>query len=373
MTPPRRSKRPGLLGLACLVTVAIQPVMGFFRPTARVRQINSANAAIEVPKEARRHARKTWQTMSGADQGNPGWQGAGAGKGKSSSDDTVPQTGGGASDITPQNTGGGNLPRQSGGGVGRDMAAATEGGMGVGVDVDDDEYIKLPPIEVVEMGMTPEEREILWTGVWQLEGEAKRVERAGKLEEAKKMWNKARELRYKDPYTGLEEQLQEAVKKEEFVKAAKLRLQMTRIGAPPNPEAKAKAVSNPEGKGASPNTSQGGQGSAVSGGEGYSPRSVTVTNGVMVEVRSQYYPEESRPAKDQYIFIYRVKITNSSPQTVQLVSRTWEIRTVTGSDGPQVVKGPGVVGQQPVLEPGESFEYSSACPLACAPKDGHQV
>ncbi|CAN0388881.1 unnamed protein product, partial [Ectocarpus sp. 12 AP-2014] len=92
-----------------------------------------------------------------------------------------------------------------------------------------------------------------------------------------------------------------------------------------------------------------------------------------VEVRSQYYPEQSNPLKDQYIFVYKVKITNQSSQTVQLVSRTWEIKAIEATEAPQLVKGPGVVGQQPVLEPGQSFEYSSACPITCAPKEGYQV
>lgn len=49
-------------------------------------------------------------------------------------------------------------------------------------------------------------------------------------------------------------------------------------------------------------------------------------------MRSQYYPEQSNPLKDQYIFVYKVKITNNSKQTVQLVSRTWEIKAVEASE-----------------------------------------
>lgn len=51
-----------------------------------------------------------------------------------------------------------------------------------------------------------------------------------------------------------------------------------------------------------------------------------------MEVRSQYYPEQSNPLKDQYIFVYKVKITNQSPQTVQLVSRTWEIKAIEATE-----------------------------------------
>ncbi|CAM9738835.1 unnamed protein product, partial [Choristocarpus tenellus] len=92
-----------------------------------------------------------------------------------------------------------------------------------------------------------------------------------------------------------------------------------------------------------------------------------------VEVQSQYHAEESKPVKDEYMFIYRIKVTNLSPQIVQLVSREWEIKSINQREKPQVVKGPGVIGQQPVLEPGQSFEYSSFCPIACAPKKGYQV
>lgn len=49
-------------------------------------------------------------------------------------------------------------------------------------------------------------------------------------------------------------------------------------------------------------------------------------------MRSQYYPEQSNPLKDQYIFVYKVKITNQSPQTVQLVSRTWEIKAIEATE-----------------------------------------
>lgn len=61
-----------------------------------------------------------------------------------------------------------------------------------------------------------------------------------------------------------------------------------------------------------------------------------------VEVRSQYYPEQSNPLKDQYIFVYKVKITNQSPQTVQLVSRTWEIKAIEATE----VSKPRLVASQ---------------------------
>ncbi|CAN0233701.1 unnamed protein product [Ectocarpus fasciculatus] len=224
-------------------------------------------------------------------------------------------------------------------------------------------------------------------GVSRAELQAVKLERQGEAEEAEKFRERAKEMRYEDPYTALQDELDEAIKNEEFVKIARLRLQMTKIGVPPNAEMQARA----EGKDPSvvaeetmkrmPGMSRGSEKSSRSGRrsdgstetDGYSSKSVTTTNGIRVEVRSQYYPEQSNPLKDQYIFVYKVKITNQSSQTVQLVSRTWEIKAIEATEAPQLVKGPGVVGQQPVLEPGQSFEYSSACPITCAPKEGYQV
>jgi ApaG protein len=89
--------------------------------------------------------------------------------------------------------------------------------------------------------------------------------------------------------------------------------------------------------------------------------SAATTRGVRVEVRSAYLPERSFPADSQYFFAYRIRITNTGEETVQLLSRHW---VVTDGDGRvEHVRGPGVVGEQPVLEPGEAFEYTSFCPL----------
>ncbi len=87
----------------------------------------------------------------------------------------------------------------------------------------------------------------------------------------------------------------------------------------------------------------------------------TTTRGVRVEVRSAYLPERSSPGDSQYLFAYRIRITNAGEETVQLLSRHW---IITDGDGrTEHVRGPGVVGEQPVLEPGGSFEYTSFCPL----------
>lgn len=82
---------------------------------------------------------------------------------------------------------------------------------------------------------------------------------------------------------------------------------------------------------------------------------------IKVEVQSQFMPEQSEPAQQQYFFAYTVRITNTGQQPAQIVSRHWII--VDGNNERQDVQGLGVVGQQPLLAPGETFEYTSGCPL----------
>jgi ApaG protein len=91
------------------------------------------------------------------------------------------------------------------------------------------------------------------------------------------------------------------------------------------------------------------------------PISEAVTNNIRVEVMSRHSPENSRPSQGEWVFQYTVRITNQGADTVQLVSRHWII--TDGADRVEEVEGAGVVGAQPVLAPGESFKYSSWCPL----------
>lgn len=91
------------------------------------------------------------------------------------------------------------------------------------------------------------------------------------------------------------------------------------------------------------------------------PVSEAVTNYIRVEVLSRHSPENSRPLEGEWVFQYTVRITNEGSETVQLVSRHWIITDAL--EHTEDVKGPGVVGAQPVLAPGESFKYSSWCAL----------
>jgi ApaG protein len=91
------------------------------------------------------------------------------------------------------------------------------------------------------------------------------------------------------------------------------------------------------------------------------PLSDAVTKNVRVEVISRYSQENSHPDQQEWVFVYTVRITNLGSEVVQLVSRHWTI--TNGLEHVHQVKGPGVVGKQPVLAPGESFTYSSWCRL----------
>lgn len=85
------------------------------------------------------------------------------------------------------------------------------------------------------------------------------------------------------------------------------------------------------------------------------------TRGIHVHVRTRYLPERSRPVESLWVFAYTIRITNRGVERVQLVSRHWIIADAYGRL--EEVEGPGVVGEQPTLGPGEAFEYSSGCPL----------
>lgn len=86
-----------------------------------------------------------------------------------------------------------------------------------------------------------------------------------------------------------------------------------------------------------------------------------VTRGIRIQVEPHFDPLRSNPVESLWFFLYTVTIDNHSSETVQLLSRRWIITDEEGRV--EEVRGPGVVGEQPVLEPGESFRYTSGCPL----------
>jgi len=89
--------------------------------------------------------------------------------------------------------------------------------------------------------------------------------------------------------------------------------------------------------------------------------STAVTEGIRVEVQSAFRPDRSDPSAGRWLFAYTIKIRNEGAATAQLVSRHWIITDANGER--EEVQGDGVVGHQPRLEPGESFEYTSFCIL----------
>ena len=81
-----------------------------------------------------------------------------------------------------------------------------------------------------------------------------------------------------------------------------------------------------------------------------------------IEVTPQYLPEQSDPEEDLYVFAYTVTITNTGEVAAQVIARTWNVNDANGRT--EKVKGLGVVGQQPLLSPGQSFQYTSGTRLA---------
>src|ERR1700730_4087541 len=89
--------------------------------------------------------------------------------------------------------------------------------------------------------------------------------------------------------------------------------------------------------------------------------SEAVTRDIRVQVETEYAPGRSDPQQGQWFFLYTIRLLNEGRETVQLISRHWIITDAMGHV--EEVRGPGVVGKHPVLEPGESFEYTSGCAL----------
>ena len=86
-----------------------------------------------------------------------------------------------------------------------------------------------------------------------------------------------------------------------------------------------------------------------------------ITRGIRIRVEPEYMEDQSSPEDSHFVWSYAVEISNDGPETVQLKSRMWRITDAIGHT--EEVRGPGVVGQTPVIEPGKSFNYTSGCPL----------
>lgn len=98
-----------------------------------------------------------------------------------------------------------------------------------------------------------------------------------------------------------------------------------------------------------------------------------ITAGITVRVAVNFLPEQSRIESGKWFWVYHIRIENGSDQTVQLLSRSWKITDGRGMINH--VEGDGVVGEQPVLAPGQSHDYVSGCPLTTphGSMEGHYV
>ena len=91
------------------------------------------------------------------------------------------------------------------------------------------------------------------------------------------------------------------------------------------------------------------------------PTSSALTEGIHIRVQSQYLADKSSPYDDRYVFAYTIRISNQGARTAQLRTRHWIITDARGTV--EEVRGDGVVGEQPRLSPGETFQYTSGCVL----------
>ena len=86
------------------------------------------------------------------------------------------------------------------------------------------------------------------------------------------------------------------------------------------------------------------------------------TDGIVVKVRPSFLAGQSDPGENRWVWVYQVEIVNLTPAPVQLMARRWLITDGLGRT--EEVRGPGVVGEQPVIRPGDSYSYASGCPLS---------
>ncbi|NJK88665.1 MAG: Co2+/Mg2+ efflux protein ApaG [Myxococcales bacterium] len=93
-------------------------------------------------------------------------------------------------------------------------------------------------------------------------------------------------------------------------------------------------------------------------------KSEAVTDGIRVRVESRFVPQQSQPGRGRYVFTYSVQIRNESETTVQLRTRHWVI--TDANERVEEVRGEGVVGEQPILKPNQTFQYTSGCILRTA-------
>lgn len=208
-----------------------------------------------------------------------------------------------------------------------------------------------------------EARVALWREVETLKKSLNVAVNAERFADAARLRDQIESLSLADDYVRTEKEMEKAVQEERFAEAARLRDVLKVLEPPPGiAMLRGETVATA----ACEDTSM-----ADLKPEDVESWSKTKTAGIVVHVESYYMPEQSLPEQSRFLFGYKVTITNEGKETCQLVSRHWTINSSGVSESE--VKGPGVVGRQPVLEPGESFEYNSACPVTVSLKGGQSV
>jgi ApaG protein len=230
---------------------------------------------------------------------------------------------------------------------------------------------------------SPTTRTELWRSVAALRESLACAVDKEQFSDAARLRDEIEVLTLTDDYVRVHRLLDQAVAEQRFLDAATLRDELAQLSPPPSLVASSSTKSSSR----MPKSSRSKPGVAASSAPAPSTSAVglttdsssgvraadaptsteCVTDGIVVAVGSFHMPEHDcrtpGEAMIRYTFGYRVRITNTTSSTVQLIARHWVIENASGPESE--VRGSGVVGRQPVLEPGESFEYTSACPLTC--------
>lgn len=207
----------------------------------------------------------------------------------------------------------------------------------------------------------------LWREVTALKKSLEIAVSAERYTDAARLRDQIESLSLTDDYFRLKKELDCAVEEQRFSDAARLRDSLKELTPPPGPAVLRNEREADVGYAKSLHS----QDLVKLAPESVSSSSETITHGIKVKVESYYMAEQSVPEHNRFLFGYKVQIKNESNYTCQLVSRFWKIQSAGSPDSE--VRGPGVVGRQPVLEPGESFEYTSACPLSVELEEGQSV
>lgn len=160
-------------------------------------------------------------------------------------------------------------------------------------------------------------------------------------EDAAKLRDEIQELEDQVPELALRRAFEAASKREDYAECARIRDKMKELGTPLSPESPKKSISDDVDIECS---------------------SHVITRNISVKVRSFYVPQMSSPLHRQYVFAYKVEIRNLGEEIVQLKTRHWVIENASGHV--EEVRGPGVIGEEPILNPGAGFTYTSVCPLS---------